>query len=246
MAGVPEGLSAEDRAVVAAQARTFFRQAADLMEKPERAPGWRFDDPTILESQGRASAVIARIVAGLPSESPIPSALRKPGARFLDVGTGVGHLAIAMARAFPGLSVVGIDREPTVLERARHNVEGAGLTDRISLRNEDVTSLTDDSEYDLVWLPAPFLPESELAVAAGRAHRALRPGGLVLLGAYGGEDPLAVALADLRAVRGGGTPWSTKRMTDMLAYAGIIGAAEIPKAWPTPIRFMTGQKPNGA
>ncbi len=35
--------------------------------------------------------------------------MKAPTASFLDVGTGAGHLAIAMCHQFPSLRVVGID-----------------------------------------------------------------------------------------------------------------------------------------
>ncbi len=53
------------------------------------------------------------------------SRLATPGARMLDVGTGVSAMAIAFAQVFPQLHVLGID----VLDRPAPTPEGApGVT----------------------------------------------------------------------------------------------------------------------
>ncbi len=55
-------------------------------------------------------------------------------ASFLDVGTGVGQLAVAAAGLWPRATIVGIDVWQPSLERARANVAQAGLGERIELR----------------------------------------------------------------------------------------------------------------
>jgi tRNA1(Val) A37 N6-methylase TrmN6 len=50
---------------------------------------------------------------------------------FLDVGTGVGLLAVAAARVWPAATIVGIDPWEPSLERARANVAQAGLDGRM-------------------------------------------------------------------------------------------------------------------
>lgn len=245
LAGVPEGLAAEERAVGVAFVRAFFRQAADLLERPDREPGWTFDDPAVLQSQGRASALLARILRGLPDDSALRRALDRPGARFLDVGTGVGWLAIGMARAFPALEVVGIDREERVLSLARENVRATDLETRIELRLADAAAMEDPRPFDAVWLPGPFLDGATFQRVAEHSRALLAPGGCVVVGTYGDEDPLAAALADLRTLRSGGTPWKIEPLAEALAQAGLEGAAEVPKTWPAPIRLVVASKRAG-
>ena len=62
-------------------------------------------------------------------------------AQILDVGTGVGWLAVALARQYPDARVVGIDIFEPALELARGNVAAEHLQDRIELRRQDVLSL---------------------------------------------------------------------------------------------------------
>ena len=242
LAGVPEGVSAEERAIAVGLVRAFFRQAADLLERPDRAPGWSHDDPAVLESQGRASGLLARLFHMLPEELPLRRALARDGARFLDVGTGVGWLAIGMARAFPSLEVVGVDRSERALSLARENLRASNLEARVELRAADATSMEDPCPFDVVWLPGPFLDASALARCAERAHAMLAADGWVVVGTYGEEDALAAALADLRTIRSGGTPWTGPGLASALEAAGFADAEEIPKRWPAPVRMVAGRK----
>ncbi|MFO1534001.1 MAG: methyltransferase domain-containing protein [Thermoplasmatota archaeon] len=57
------------------------------------------------------------------------------------VGTGTGWLAIAVARTFPTLRVVGLDVLPEALDLARRNVAQVGLDERVELRLLDAAEL---------------------------------------------------------------------------------------------------------
>jgi hypothetical protein len=87
-------LDANQEEAALALIQTSFRQAIDLLENPAHAPGWSYEDPVVLESQGQVSRMIVRGIDMLAAQRPdISATLRQPGA-FLDVGTGVGWLAI--------------------------------------------------------------------------------------------------------------------------------------------------------
>jgi SAM-dependent methyltransferase len=220
----------------------FFAQAAALLADPATPPGWAVEDAAVIESQGRASAMLAPLVDGFAgSLGDLADRLSRPGARFLDVGTGVGHLSIAMARQFPELSIVGIDRWAFALDRARANVGAAGLDDRIQLRDQDVADLDDDATFDLAFLPGPFL-SGELVPDALRATKgALAPGGWALFGRYAGPpDELAQACTDLRVVRSGGHPWTTAAIVAALEQAGFTEVHEIERTWAAPMGFVAG------
>jgi len=102
--------------------RLFFLDALDLLDQPQRAPGWNHTNPEIVEAQGRFSRAIVTRIAELGAEQPdLETLLNQPGA-FLDVGTGVGHLAIEAARTWPTLHVVGLDVWKPSLTLARANI----------------------------------------------------------------------------------------------------------------------------
>ena len=51
-------------------------------------------------------------------------------ARALDLGCGVGWSSIALAAAYPGLEVLGIDSDGASVMDARANAEAHGTADR--------------------------------------------------------------------------------------------------------------------
>jgi len=56
-----------------------------------------------------------------------------PGAkRILDIGAGSGLLTIALAKAFPGAQITGIDISEEMLKMARQNAAAAGFADRVN------------------------------------------------------------------------------------------------------------------
>jgi SAM-dependent methyltransferase len=169
-----DALAPEERAVVVAFNRSYLRQALDLVEEPARAGAWSHTDPTLLRAEGSASAVVARLFAA--------AGLGAPGARILDVGTGVAGLAIAFCTAFRGSTVVGVDPWEPSLAIARENVAEAGLGERITLLATTVQELADDDGFDLIWFPSFFIPEAVLDDALARLHGLTRPGGVLVLG----------------------------------------------------------------
>ncbi len=239
--GDPADVPAPARAVIASAIRTFFLQAADLLERPERTPGWVDPDPRLLQSQGRGSAAVLEVIAQIPAAAEV---LGRAGASFLDVGTGAGWIALAAARRFPQLGVVGIDRFDPALALADANVREAGLLHRVEIRRQDLAALVDCEAFDLVWLPGPFLAREALVSALPTVHRAMRSGGLLVAGLYGGPtDPLARALTDLRTVRSGGHPWDGPDLVDVVTAAGFAEAGEVERTWQAPVRLVLARRP---
>lgn len=116
-------LSPEQARAVADGMRAFFLQAADLLERPQRAPGWVFDDPTVLQSQGRASSIQPALIASCaPQLDGLVEALAGPDARFLDIGCGVAAQAIAACQQWPAVRVVGVDPFAPAVALARNKL----------------------------------------------------------------------------------------------------------------------------
>jgi len=130
-----------EAATALALIQTVFRQSLDMLEKPARPPGWSFEDPQVLETQGQLSRIVVRAIAALATDRPeLAAALRRPGV-LLDVGTGVGWLAIEAARTWPALRIVGLDPFEPALALAQRNRAQSDVAERIEFRLQRVEQL---------------------------------------------------------------------------------------------------------
>lgn len=119
--------------------------------------------------QDERSSVLAERVAAF--------VLPRGDERALDVGTGAGALAFALAPLVR--EVVGIDRVPELLERARERVRELS---NVTFVEGDAESLPfEDASFDLVGTLRTLhhVPRPELVVA--ELARVTRPGGLILV-----------------------------------------------------------------
>lgn len=238
-------VSDDDKRVIAAGIRTYLIQAAELLDDPDRPPGWVFEDPVVLQSQGGASVAVAEIICEVvPSLEGLSARLTSGGARFLDVGTGVASLALAVASRYEDLHVVGIDPWRPALELAHDNISDAGMEGRVELREQRVEDISDVDAFDMVWLAGPFLGPEITEPALQRSLRALRDGGWLLLGAYAGpDDALAGVLAALRTVRSGGRVLEAEESIELVTAAGFDEVRRIERTWPAPVDLVVGRKP---
>lgn len=224
------------RAMVAAYVRSAFGQVRELLDNPTRSVGWSHVDPEVLEGQGRSSMPMPSLLAAAGGFREVQS--------FLDVGTGVGWLAVAAAQMWPACRVVGIDIWEPSLERARANVAAAGLTERIEIRHQDLSDLDDLDRFDLTWVPAFFVAPDALAQGYGRILDATGRGGQVVVARYDAQaDPLAQATLALRTLRDGGSWPGTEEVVDGLRSAGWTDVRVLPKPTPITLTLVAGRKP---
>ena len=132
---------------------------------------------------------------GPESLIPLQAALAKIEAprRVLDLGTGTGVGARAIAKRFPEARVVGVDLAPAMVEEARRLLEPE-LTDRVRYEAADAEHLPfEDASFDLVVLlnMIPFFEELSRVIAPG--------GALVLAYSSGPETPIYTPPGTLRS-----------------------------------------------
>lgn len=88
----------------------------------------------------------------LPAIDGLHERLSAPGARVAEFGSGEGWAAIAIARAFPTVTVDGFDLDDASVAAARKHAADAGVADRVHFELADVTdpSAISATGYDLV------------------------------------------------------------------------------------------------
>lgn len=241
--GMPlPGLGTSSPQQIASQAAAALHQASALASG--RAFQWNSQSDEALLAQGRASAQGATAMARfmLPMMGDLADRMAAPGARFLDVGTGVGALGIAFAEVFPHLQVLGIDVLDRSLDLARRAIAARGLAARVTVRKQDVAEFADQAGFDVAWLPVPFIAQPALHAGLPRVVTALRSGGWLIAGhgKFGGT-PTEDALTRLKTIAHGGTPLDATAAVHLLQQTGLT----LVRAVPTPVgmpAITIGQK----
>jgi release factor glutamine methyltransferase len=79
--------------------------------------------------------------------------------RILDVGTGTGAIALALAKHLPHAEITASDISPAALEVARANAAQHNLTPRITFVEADLLeAITADQPFDIVVSNPPYVP----------------------------------------------------------------------------------------
>lgn len=119
------------------------------------------------------------------------------GSPILELGCGTGRLLIPLARQ--GYEMTGIDISPAMLEVARRRIAAEGLTERVSLVQQDMRQLALDRRFSLVFVAVNsfmhLLTSEDQLTALARIHQHLQPNGLLLLDLF---NPDLSRLLDFR------------------------------------------------
>jgi len=224
-----EGVTAEELRPLLTEIRHFGLIDCKIFSSPERTPGWTYTDHEILHTGGELTEGVAHVLARIaPQFEGLATRLEAPDGKFLEIGTGVGRLSIAMARRWPLLRIVGMDIWAPSLALARSNVAAAGLQNRIEIREQGGEELTDESQFDLSWIPAPFIAPHVLGRILERVHHALKPGGWLLFATAKPGTDLNAALMRFRVASWGGEVTSQEEIEKFLAAAGFTQIKVLP------------------
>jgi len=96
----------------------------------------------------------------------------KSPSKILDLGTGSGAIALALANYYSGAVVTAVDASQDALNLAFDNIMALGFSERVKpLLSSWYDSLPIDSMYDLIVSNPPYLTANELALATPEVNR---------------------------------------------------------------------------
>ena len=145
--------------------------------------------------------------------------------RVLDVATGSGCLAVAIANNFPGAEVVASDVSKGALEVASINVDGLSVREQVTLVESDLFENI-EGVFDLIVSNPPYVgPKSYEALPPEYHHEP----GLALIAEQNGLDFIARILHDAR-------PFLKDNGILVLEMGEVAEEAE--KAFPHPFKWV--------
>jgi release factor glutamine methyltransferase len=109
----------------------------------------------------------------------------RPTAHIVDVGTGSGAIALALAANLPSARITAVDSSREALEVAYPNAERLGLAQRIELIQGDILSWL-GSHVDVIVANLPYIPSESIRLLVPEV-RDFEPR-LALDGGMGGVD----------------------------------------------------------
>ncbi len=125
------------------------------------------------------------------TEHLVEKALELAGAwaapRIVDVGTGSGAIAVALACQSPQAAITAIDLSPAALQMARENAERNGVAGRIRFCEGDLLGPVAGERFELVVSNPPYVAEvdREMLAVEVREHEPA-------LALFAGDDGLGV------------------------------------------------------
>ncbi|HEX6140251.1 MAG TPA: methyltransferase domain-containing protein [Candidatus Limnocylindria bacterium] len=148
-------------------------------------PPWSDPDPELHARLGEAIDPDRRVLAALERIVPLS------GKRIADVGTGIGHYPMLLARRTGRM--YGIEADPILLEAARERARQAHQPNIRIVAGEPEHLPLRDGAVDVV-LSGTIEPYDTSLPAVLEALRVLRPGGRLVVIGYYGRDGVASLL----------------------------------------------------
>lgn len=112
-----------------------------------------FVDKRVLVPRPETEMLVEKVLRFLKSNA-------EEGRRFrvLDVGTGSGNIAIALAKNFDCQEVVALDVSEDAVDVAKINIVQHGLDDKVQVYQSDLLDVIDDGEsFDVIVANLPYI-----------------------------------------------------------------------------------------
>lgn len=182
--------------------------------------GWDGYPDDVLLAQGRFSAVAGRIFKTMLGSMAEVATAFDDCPVIIDAGVGVAAGACSICESVPTARLIGLDVNARALGLARQLVTAKDLGDRIELRLQSVEELHDVGVASVAHISPPFFPGRALAEGIARLHRALRPGGTLILSGISGAGA-AGAIDRWQAYNAGGSAVTLVECAELVTGAGF-------------------------
>ncbi len=118
-------------------------------------------DKRVLIPRPETEQLVEQIISDAPKLSDGDSL------RLLDIGTGSGCIAVALAKCIEHATLVAVDVSPDALNVAKRNAQTNDVAHKIEFRELDVLSATFAAQFsetfDVIVSNPPYIPEAEKA-----------------------------------------------------------------------------------
>jgi release factor glutamine methyltransferase len=137
------------------------RVAPDALVRGPHQARFSPDGVVVRAGEPRSPSVAAHSAAGrvgapAPTRGVVPTQMR-----IVDVGTGSGCIALAIAKELPQAELNATEISSTALEVARANAARHQLETRVSFHEADLLAGTETNSFDFVVSNPPYVGESE-------------------------------------------------------------------------------------
>jgi SAM-dependent methyltransferase len=147
-------------------------------------PAWTEVDPVLHARLGEAIDPDRKVLTALERITPLS------GKRIADIGTGIGHYPMLLARRTG--RTYGIESDPSLLAEAKRRAVDSHQPNIRIVEGEPTAIPLRDGAVDIV-LTSLIDPDDASLAAVREAQRVLRPGGrLIVIGHYGRDDVAAL------------------------------------------------------
>ena len=124
----------------------------------------------IVEFYGLHLRVDSRALIPRPETEELIERIRQtcdiPPERILDLGTGSGAIAIALAKVFPDAQIIAVDFSEEAIALAQENAGAHAFADSIQfLQGSWLEPMAEGERFDLIVSNPPYLTEEEMTTA---------------------------------------------------------------------------------
>lgn len=124
--------------------------------------------PDTLIPRPDTESLVEAALAKIPAQEIIqnPPFQQNDEVSILDLGTGCGAIALAIAKSRPQTNVIGVDASPAALEVAKKNASALQISN-VQFLLSDWFSALEDVRFDVIVSNPPYIEETDMHLKQG-------------------------------------------------------------------------------